>query len=180
VNAALAETLAAYRYRNFWAAEARITKDKTPWVIDPCCRAGSPPSELLLSMYTNLADILWHGAEGDLVDPIPAAEWGAQVMLISSWANLNWQAIDFPRALRENVKLHFPVIINQRYYTTPQGFDLPAIGAVCAVGATMDEAMERVKELAEYVKGFYIEAPVDCFGSACEELEKLQALGFDL
>ena len=174
INEALSPVLKEYQYRNFWCAEARITKDGTPWVIDPCCRAGSPPSELLLLMYTNLADIFWHGADGDVVDPIPAGKWGAQVMLISGWANENWQAIDFPERYRPNVKLHFPVVIDGRYYVTPQGFDLPAIGAVCAVGDSMEAAVAEVKKIAEEVRGFYVEAPVDCFDSAAEEFAELE------
>jgi hypothetical protein len=180
INDALSPVLAEYQYRNFWCAEARITKDGTAWVIDPCCRAGSPPSELLLLMYTNLAEIFWHGAAGELVDPVPAGKWGAQVMLISGWANENWQAIDFPEKHRANVKLHFPVVIDGRYYVTPQGFDLPAIGAVCAVGETMEEAVAEVKKIAAEVRGFYVEVPVTCFDDAEAEIAKLGAFGLEL
>lgn len=180
VNDKLATTLQRYQYRNFWAAEARITKDGVPWVIDPCARFGSPPSELLLNIYTNLADIMWHGAAGEVVDPEPLAEWGAEVMLISSWANLNWQAIDFPKEIRDAVKLHFPVVIDDRYYITPQGFDLPCVGAVVAYGDTMEQAIQRCKNLAEKVRGYYVEAPIDCFDSGIEEIAKLKKYGFEL
>lgn len=180
INRKMAPALKRYRYRNFWCAEARITKDGTPWVIDPCARFGSPPSELAMLMYTNLPDIMWHGAAGELVDPIPAGKWGAEVMLISSWANENWQAIDFPKAIRQHVILHFPVVIDGRYYVTPQGFDLPCIGAVSAVGDTMEAAVKQVRQLAEQVKGYYIEAPVDCFDEAEHEIAHLKQFGIDL
>ena len=180
INDALSPVLKDYQYRNFWCAEARITKDGTPWVIDPCARFGSPPSELLMMMYTNLAEIMWYGADGEVVDPVPAGKWGAQVMLISGWANENWQAIDFPEDVREHVKLHFPVVVDGRYYVTPQGFDLPAIGAVCAVGETMAEAVEKVREVAEEVRGYYVEAPVECFDVADEEIAQLKTFGITL
>lgn len=175
INDALAETLRGFQYRNFLSVEARITKDGTPWIIDPCARFGSPPSEVAMLMYTNLADIFWYGAEGVVVDPVPAGEWGAQVMLISGWANENWQAIDFPKKYRNHVALHFPVVIDGRYYVTPQGFDLPCIGAVCAVGKTMQAAIAKVKTIAEEVRGYYIEKPVDCFDSAEEEFAELES-----
>lgn len=180
VNQIISPLLYEYKYRNFWSAEARITRDGKAWVIDPCCRAGSPPSELGMKMYTNLADIFWFGAEGVCIDPKPAAEWGAEVMLISAWANHNWQAIEFPPEIRDNVVLHFPVVIDGKYYLTPQGFDLPCIGAVVAIGNTMQEATKKCKELAEQVKGFYVEAPVDCFDLAQEELKKLKEFGYHL
>lgn len=180
VNDALADVLKQYKYRNFWCAEARITPDGTPWVIDPCCRFGSPPSELLMLVYKNLADILWHGADGEVVNPEAAGKWGAQVQLISGWANENWQAIDFPKESRDNVKLHFPVVLGERYYVTPQGFDLPAIGAVVAVGDTMEEAIAEVKKIAQTVEGYYVDAPVDCFESVQDDLDGLKKAGFDL
>ena len=180
VNDKLAAILQRYKYRNFWAAEARVTKDGTPWVIDPCARFGSPPSELLLNVYTNLADIMWHGASGEVVDPEPAGEWGAEVMIVSSWANLNWQAIDFPKEIRDAVKLHFPVVIDGRYYITPQGFDLPCVGAVVAFGDTMEQAIKRVQNLASKVRGYYLDIPVDCFDTGIEEIKKLKKFGFDL
>lgn len=180
VNEAIAPLLKQYRYRNFWAAEARVTRDGTPWIIDPCARSGSPPSEVAMMMYTNLAEIFWWGAQGEIIDPIPAGEWAAQVMLISGWANHNWQAIDFPAEIRDHVKLHFPVVLDGRYYVTPQGFDLPAIGAVVAVESTLAKAVNKVKRLAEQVRGFYLDAPVDCFESAKEEMVKLAEFGLEL
>lgn len=180
VNAAFAPVLQGYQYRNFWAAEARVQRDGTPWVIDPCCRAGSPPSELQLVMYKNLADIFWFGAEGQVIDPIPAAEWGAEIMLISSWANNNWQAVEFPASIRENVKLHFPVVIDGKYYTTPQGFDLPCIGAAVGIGDTMQIAMNRARKVAEQVKGYFVDCDLDVFVRAKEEINQLNEFGFEL
>lgn len=174
VNELSAPLLRQYQYRNFWSAEARITRDGVPYVIDPCCRAGSPPSELAMMMYTNLPEIFWYGAEGECVDPVPAAEWGAEIMLVSAWANHNWQALDFPPEIRDNVKLHFPVVIDGKYYTTPQGYDTPTIGAVVAVGDTMQTAIDRAKALVEQVKGYYVEAAPEALDTAVEEAAKLR------
>lgn len=180
INQKFSPVLKDYTYRNFWCPEARITKDGTPWVIDPCARWSSPCSELMMMMYTNLAEIFWHGAAGEVVTPKPAGKWGAEVMLVSSWANQNWQAVDFPEEIREHVKLHFPVVIDGRYYCTPQGFDLPAIGAVVAVGDTMEEAVAQVRKVAEQVKGYYIEADLSCFDEAEKEIAALKKFGIEL
>lgn len=180
VNEGFSEVLREYKYRNFWSAEARITRDGTPWVIDPCCRAGSPPSELQMLMYSNLAEIFWWGAEGQVIDPEPAAEWGAEIMMVSSWANLNWQSIEFPPALRVNVKLHFPVRIDGKFYVTPQGFDLPCIGAVVAVGDTFQKAANACKKIASEVSGYFVDMDLNVFDSAKEEIESLAEFGFEL
>lgn len=180
VNKALEPILAEYEYRGFWSTEIRLTEDHTPYLIDPCCRAGSPPSELMLYWYDNWADIFWYGAEGVVIDPIAKAEWGAQVMLLSAWAEHNWQAIDFPADIRDNVKLHFPMVIDKKYYVTPMGYDLPAIGAICAVGKTLPIAISKVKLLLEKVRGYYLDAQVDCFDIADEQIAKLKEFGFEL
>jgi hypothetical protein len=180
VNEALAKVLNYYQYRNFISLEFRVTKDGTPWVIDPCCRAGSPPSELQMLMYGNLAEIMWHGADGEVVDPEPTGKWGAQCMMVSQWATKNWQAIDFPKEIRENVKLHYPAVINGRYYNVPQDFLSESIGAVVAVGDTMDAAIKEVKKLAEQVRGYYVEIPVECFDDGQKELKTLKEFGLSL
>lgn len=180
VNEKLSNILEQYKYRNLWCAETRITRDGTPYVIDPCCRAGSPPSEVALLIYTNLADIMWEGAEGNMVDPIPAAEWAAEIMLHSDWAAENWQPVDFPPELRDNVKFYFPTVIEDRYYTVPVGHSLPAIGAVVAVGDTMEQAIENVKKIAEQVHGYYVHAPIQAMDDAQVEIDKLKEFGYEL
>ena len=86
--------------------------DRTSYMNDFCARLGSPPSELYINMFANLPDILWYGAEGKLIDPEWTAQWGAEVIIDSSWHDDKyWQHIQFPEKIRDNVKLHqFTVI----------------------------------------------------------------------
>lgn len=177
INAALAETLKQYRYRNFFAAEMRVTRDGTPWIIDPCCRAGSPPNELLQVMYTNLDEIIWKGAEGTLVDPVPAGRFGAELLLHSTWADKNWQAVQFPAELRQFVKLRNLTVINGEHYVVPQALGLPEIGSVVAVADTLDEAIDTVRQRADAVEGYYIELFPDVLDDARVELEEMMQGG---
>ena len=183
VNAKCAPLLKQYHYRNFWAAESRITKDGTPWVIDPCCRAGSPPSELLQMAYTNLADIFWHGAEGVCVDPIPADTWGAEVIITSSRGAGNflskWETIDFPEEVRANVCLRFPMKLDGRFYMSIVD-KVPILGAVRATGPTKDQCIKNLAKVAEQVGGYYVECDVDALQAADEELAKLKKFGITL
>ena len=179
INSKLAPTLKEFKYRNFFAVEARITQDGKPLVIDPCCRAGSPPSELLQLMYTNLPDIFWYGAEGTCIDPVPADKWGAELLIHSSWADKNWQAVQFPPEIRDNVKFRNLAIINGEYYVVPQSVGLPEIGAVVAVGPTLEEAVETCKEYSKHVKGYFIDMFADSLDEAQDEIEKLKKFGID-
>lgn len=180
INSKMVSLLAADRYRNFFSLEARVTKDGTPWVIDPCCRFGSPPSEMLQEMYTNLPDILWNGAEGKCVDPIPAAEWGAELILHAPEASETWQPVLFPPKLRDSVKLRNFSVIGGVHCVMPQGVRLPEIGAVVGLGNSMEEAIAKATEVSKQLKGYGMDFFNDCFEEAQSSLEKLESYGIKL
>ena len=176
-NRRLAPKLKEYQYRNFLSTELRVTKDGKGYLIDPCCRHSSPPGELLQVMYTNLSDIIWNGAEGICVDPIPAGRWGAELVIHSTWATKNWQAIQFPEAIHDFVKIKYLTMIDGQYYSVPQGDDMAEIGCVVATGATLDEAIRRVKGYAKQIEGYYLDIFPETLDTAQEEWNKLRQFG---
>ena len=135
----------------------RLTKDGKAYVIDPCCRLGAPPKEMMLEMVTNLADIIWNGAEGVIVEPIFAAKWAAELLLISGLGDENWLPVDFPPSIRDRVKLRYACRIGGKYYCVPQASHHPEIGAVVGLATPWEDAIADVTELADKVKGFYLE-----------------------
>ena len=175
INEALSPVLRAYQYRNIFAVECRVQGD-TPYVTDFCTRFCNPPSQLATHMYTNIAEIVWHGAAGDLVEPVPRGAWGAQVQLVTGLHKDQWQIVDFPAKYREHVRLSYPVHLDGRYAITPEGVGMTVVGAVVATGDTMEAAIDAVKAIAEDVKGYSLEIGVECFDSAAEEFDKLTAL----
>jgi len=177
-NAKIASLLGSYRYRNFFANELRITKDGTAYAIDPCCRMGSPPGGLLMYMIENLADVIWHGASGELVEPKLSGHWGAEMILYSEWADTQWLKLDIPKDIADNVKLKNRVLINNKTYVVPQNMG-PSFGSVVATGDTMDQAIDRCKEVAEKVEGYCVHVMNDSIDKAKEEIEKLEKFGID-
>jgi hypothetical protein len=180
VNEKMAGTLKNFGYRGFISSELRVTKDGIGYAIDPCARAGSPPSELYQIMVKNWSDILWEGAEGVLVEPEFVAKWGAELLLLSSWATKNWQAVEFPPSLRENVKLRQLTVIEGKYYFVPQMSDMPEIGAVVATGNTMEAAIKECKRIAGLVEGHYVEVIDGSLDEASAEFEKLAKFGIQV
>jgi hypothetical protein len=177
VNDKLGPTLREFDYRGFLSTELRITRDHKAYSIDPCARAGSPPNELYQLLITNWADIIWEGANGVVVDPIFAAKWGAELLLISDWAKDRWQAVQFPKSIRENVKLRNLAVIEGQYYSVPQVSGHAELGAVVALGNTMDEAIAECKKLAAQVEGYYVETVSGCLDEAQGEFKKLAEFG---
>jgi hypothetical protein len=171
MNDQLAPWLKEKQYKNFFAVEARIDKKGNPWAIDPCCRAGRPPSELLQVLYTNLADIFWEGAGGVVVDPVPAGKWGAEIMIYCERAEKHELVLEYPEDVAPFVKLVNHSAIEGRHVVLP---GLSGVGAVVAVGETMEEAIKTCRERADQVKGYDIDMFPDALDQAQEEVEKLK------
>ena len=157
VNRKLAPVFAAYQYRGFWSSEIRAGKDGKPYLTDPCCRAGSPPSELYQEMFSNWGQIIWSGAHGQIVAPIPVAKYGIEVLIHSDWADQHWQAVYVDPDVRRWVKLRNLCQIGETLYVAPQTVGLPEIGAVVATDDSLLGAIKKVKSYCEKITGFRID-----------------------
>lgn len=173
VNEKLAPALKKYGYRGFLSTEVRCTDDGKAYLIDPCCRAGSPPNELYQLLMSNMAEAIWYGAEGIVIEPEFKAKWGAEVLLISDWADKNWMQVSFPKEVADNVKLRNFCMIEGEYYVIPQWTGSAEIGAVVALGDTPDQAIAECKRICELVEGHLLDKPVDALDIAREQLDKV-------
>lgn len=173
VNTSLSGPMKGYQYRGFFSSEVRITKDGKGYPIDLTCRLGSPPSEVYQEMFKNLAEIVWYGSEGILIEPEYEDTWGAEVLMLSDWADKNWLHVEFPDKLRDNVKLRNLCIINDEHYCVPQLCGAPEVGSVVATGKTAEEAISKVKAICEQVKGYNLEMPVEALDEALEDLTEI-------
>lgn len=174
---AISPVLRNYSYRGFLSTEVRVGRDQKPYMIDACTRAGSPPSEIYQEQYTNLAEIIWQGAGGVLVDPIPLAKFCAQAMIGSTWSDKNSQPIDFPPEIARNVKLRNTAIINGRVYAIPQSQGLEAVGAVIGWGDTLEAAIQMVRDASAKVSGYYLDIKTAALDDAQEEIDKANEMG---
>lgn len=170
----------AYGYRGFFSTEIRIGKDHQPYMIDFCARAPSPPNELYQEQYKNLAECIWAGANGEVIDPEPVAKYGAEIMLHSSFADKNWQPLQFPEEIRDFVKLRNIYKDDRGYFVVPQSTGLPEIGAVVGLGDTLEEAFDHALENAELVEGYYLEGKTGAIEQVKEQIEKMDKLGLSV
>lgn len=170
----------AYGYRGFFSTEIRIGADHEPYMIDFCARAPSPPNELYQEQYKNLADCIWAGANGVVIDPEPVAKYGAEIMLHSSFADKNWQPLRFPEEIRDYVKLRNIYKDDRGYFVVPQSCGLPEIGAVVGLGNTLEEAFDHALENVELVEGYYLEGKTGAIEQVREQIEKMNKLNLSV
>jgi hypothetical protein len=173
-------TLGKYNYRGWVSTEIRIGKDLEPYMIDATCRSPSPPSELLQEFYSNFSEIIWGGAQGAVVDPVPAAEYGVQVLLKSAWAEKNWQPVEYPEEFAPQIKLFNAVDIDGKHFVVPQDEELQEIGAVIGWGKTPEAAVAHMQEAADSIQGFGIQIPMGSIDKAKEQMEELADYGIDV
>jgi hypothetical protein len=179
-NESMAPVFERYGYRGWLSNEIRIGKDKVPYMIDATCRSPSPPSELIQEYYTNYSEIIWNGAHGILIDPIPAAKFGVQVIMKSSFAVEHCQPVDFDPQFANQIKLYNPAVINGRHFTVPQDDAMEEVGSVIGWGDTLDEAVAHMQKAADTVKGYGIKIPLASVDEAKEQMAEINAMGIKL
>lgn len=175
VNEKFAPVLKEYEARSFVSFEMRVNGDGEPVVIDPCMRCGNPPTEVWMELYDNLAEIFWYGAVGELVSPVPVAQWAAMVIIHSQEAAKHWTPIAIPKDIRQWVKLRCLSVIDGIDYYVPNRAEMVEIGAVIAVADTLEEAVELVHNRAEQVDGFSLDIRADVLDAASETLAEVEA-----
>jgi hypothetical protein len=173
----MAPVIAEYGYRGFLANELRIGKDKVPFMIDACCRAGSPPSELFQEFYTNISEIVWEGADGNLVDPKPISKFGVQSVLKSKWAPGHWQPVSIAPEWERNLKLFNEVVVDGQRYVVPLDEDMSEVGSVVGWGDTLEAAVDMVTEAGESVQGYDLKFTMGPVEKVQEEMATLKELG---
>ncbi len=180
VNEKLAPLFAKGKFRGAFSTEVRLGTDGKPFLIDPCMRWGSPPNELLQELWLNLGEISYAGAGGELVDPVCAAPYGAQLVLTSPWAEHHWLAVNYPSQYERFVKLRNACRIDGTTYVIPQTPGIAEVGSVIGYGDTLEEAIAMCREVADSISGLDLHAPYDAFDAAAEELAKSAAMGVEV
>lgn len=169
VNDDLGPALTQLECRSFFSTELRVTERGEGFLIDPTLRAPSPPVEAMLELFTNWSDVIAAGANGQVVEPEPAAAYCAAVILRSSRAEDDFLALRFPPWARPFIKLHGHAIVDGVDYVVCLGMDV--IGAAVGVGDTMDAACEQAMEAAKSIEAEEIEFAEDAFDQITETIQ---------
>lgn len=173
VNSQIAPILKQYEYRGLLSTEVRTTKEGKHYLIDPCTRAPSPPSELYQEIYANLGEIIWGVASGEMVDPIPVAKYGIEAMILSEWYQESHQAVYFPPEIRKWVKLKNTMKVDDTYYCLNL-HKSNLIGGLIYVGNSFEECKKKIEEMAPMIEGQSVSVAIGSIDEAIEEYNKTE------
>lgn len=135
-------------YRQFFSTEVRKT-ETARFFIDPTCRAPSPPHQLEIVLFDNLAEIFMAGALGECINPTPSAEFGVQALLRIQREKDGWGRAPIPNSIREHVKCSFCAERNG-VLCFPNSSPLGDMaGWLTATGSTIEEAIGNLQSYAQ-------------------------------
>lgn len=179
VMEAFSPVLAKYRYRNQWSMEVRVKGDAA-YFIDPTCRMGLPSTGSQLELWRNWPEIVWAGANGQLVDPEPAGKFSAESILTFKGDPAEWRVTDIPKELRQWVKLADCCEIDGRA-CFPSGESPDAgddIGWLVAIGDTPEETIKNMNEQADLLPDG-LDANTECLAYVLKEIGQEEKGGIE-
>jgi hypothetical protein len=179
VNDAMAPVLKEYGYRNWWAAEIRVA-DGIPYFIDPTARMPGQTAEHQLETCSNLADVIWQGAQGELIEPEFAYDFAAEATLHydaapSDATGQEWKTLHLPKGMESAVKLYHYCRIDGAYHFPPHKTD--EVGVVIGVGDSVEESIDDLNGNLEALKGLPVHAKVAGFASLLESIKEAEKQG---
>src|SRR6185369_17501955 len=116
---AMAQPLKQMGLNGNFHTEVRIAEDGTPYILDPTTRAGSPPIETMTVTIANWPEIVYAGANGELVEPHFVAKYGCQIILKSLWVLENFLAVKVPDEFFPFLKIRRGCIVDDQLWVIP-------------------------------------------------------------
>lgn len=172
INEVFGPILGEYGYRGFFSTEVRITEEGQGFFIDPTCRCGSPPSQAQAEIFGNYSEIILKGAQGELIEPEPTAQFAVQAALAIDGDRSDWNVVEFPSELDQWVKCGFCLLDDGRTCFPPiTEYNTSELGYLCATGNTIQEAIDSLAEKRDMLPD-----GVRCeFNSLADLLKEVQA-----
>jgi hypothetical protein len=135
-------------YRNEWSMEVRVKGDKA-FFTDPTCRGGLPSTASQLEVWGNFPEIVWAGANGELVQPEPLGKFTAEAIVRMKCDKSQWGVLEVPKELQQWLKLSCCCEVDGRVCFPTTDDHGEEIGWLVAIGDTPEETLKNLKEYTE-------------------------------
>jgi len=174
-NQAIAPVLKAYDYNGFFSTEVRIKTPDDFYFTDPTCRAGSPPSQVMVEMLENFSEIVQAGAHGSCIEPVEAAEFGLQILVKIKRSPFQWGTAEIPDELDQWFKPLPCMKTGSGVIAWPPDEENVA-GWLVATGNTIEEALDTLKERIDMLPDG-LESDIAPMASLIEEINAAEDQG---
>jgi len=141
--------LKKYRYRNQISFEDRVAGDKH-YFIDITCRGPMPASGSQYRLYKNLPEIIYAGAQGELIEPEIEDKCSAEVLLTIKPEDGCWGKVILPESLAENVDFFNCCMVDGAHCFPPdEDHARERAGWLVTTGKNMRDTLENLMDLAK-------------------------------
>jgi hypothetical protein len=174
---AFSEYFKAKRMRNFWSMEIRV-KDEQAYFIDATPRMGWPSTPSQLELWTNYTDIVWHGANGILLSPVPSAKFAAELYVTAKHCGDVWPNVEIPEELDRWLKLCYCMRDGNVVSFIPDGKEHDYGGWLVAIGDTPTATLETIKEYVDSLPDG-LTADIETLAEVIKEIDKEEEKGIE-
>lgn len=147
---AFAPYFAERRMRNQWSCEIRVKGDEF-YFIDATPRLGLPSTASQLEIWANYPQIVWAGAHGVLVDPVPNGKFTAELNLSVKRHDNMWPTIEIPEEIDQWVKLADCCQTDNCVAFPEKICDIEHVGWLVAYADTPREVLKKIEGYIEYL-----------------------------
>lgn len=176
VNEAWSKVLKEFGFRNFFATEIR-NKEGVPYFIDPTQRMPGQTGEQLLETLDNIVEVIWQGAQGNVIQPKWNADFAASATLNYKGGVDGWKVVKVKDSAKRWAKLNrFGIRKGICHFPPNKRSD---VGVVIALGNTIEETIAGVKENFEAIGDEGLSIQFEGFIDLLESIHKAEKEGIE-
>jgi hypothetical protein len=176
INEAMAPTLGRYGYRNFIANELRVRGEETRF-IDPTMRLPGQTGEHLLETCTNLAKVIYEGAQGRVIRPEYTHRFAAEATVHYTAGTDGWKVLRIPEEARPWFKGYHYCEADGLYHFPPHKSD--EAGVIIGQGDTIEEAVDSLKSNFALIEDEPVSIEVAGFADLLREIADAEKQGVE-
>jgi hypothetical protein len=132
-----------------------------------------------MEMISNIGEMIYHGAQGELVEPIFEAEYGIQVAVFHDHDEDLPKQFRIDPELRRWFKLMEFCKCGELYQIIPRPPFGQKIGWLVGIGDTIGEAADFVQDVAAQFKKYPFDIKLDCLPEAIKQAEAMEKEGME-
>lgn len=177
INKAIAPYLKKVGYRNFIATEVRVGEDGKSYFIDPTFRMPGQTGEHMTETCTNLAEVIWAGANGEHVEPLYNCLFVAEATMAFTGDSNHWRSLEVPKAAARWTKLYHYCEMDGVAHFPPRDSD--ELGVIIGTGNTINSAIKAVNRNFEAFSDQPVSIKAEGFASLLADIHKSEAKGVE-
>ena len=162
-------------YRGQWSSEIRVQGDHF-YFIDPTCRGGMPSSGTQQKIWSNFAEIVWAGANGELLDPEPLGKFSIETMITIKEFEGEWATLELDKDLEGSAQMNTCCYVDGVYAFPKREHGDNDLGWLVSIGDSVEEVLQKQKDAADLLPDGF-SADVESLATVLKDVDKARDPG---